>query len=156
MDVYQSEFVEFEKNFKNFKKSKIVLYGIGRMTATLLPMLQEYRIMGLMDRDETNIGKCYYNQLVLSEEEVEKQADLVIINTAQTYWKTIYKRICNLEIPIYYLDGSIARIEPEQNQYETLDYWKTSYAELEEKIEAHDVISFDIFDLTHEKDLFAA
>ncbi|MEG0214632.1 MAG: haloacid dehalogenase, partial [Hungatella sp.] len=78
MDVYQSEFVEFEKNFKNFKKSKIVLYGIGRMTATLLPMLQEYRIMGLMDRDETNIGKCYYNQLVLSEEEVEKQADLVI------------------------------------------------------------------------------
>lgn len=33
---YQIELDEFNKNFKNFKHSPMVLYGIGRYTATLV------------------------------------------------------------------------------------------------------------------------
>ena len=47
----------FRNNFGKFKDKKIVLYGIGRFTATLLPCVTDFKIIGLMDRDNANIGK---------------------------------------------------------------------------------------------------
>lgn len=70
-----------------------MLYGTGRMTATLLNRIKDFQIIGLSDRNGCVNGKEIYGLPVLEKEEVERQADLVIINTSATYWGTIYKRI---------------------------------------------------------------
>ncbi len=144
---YQMEADKFRNIFLNYQKKRIVLYGIGRYTATLIPAIPDFNIVGLMDRDEGNIGKILYGFPVLSKEEAEKEADLIIINTTETYWKVIYKRICDLEIPIFYLDGSLAKNEDgHRKSYQSNPYWKQSYKQLETLCEEYDVISFDIFD----------
>lgn len=142
---YQKEIEEFKINFNKFKDKKIVLYGIGRYTATLVPAMKEFNFIGLMDRDSENIGKNMYGLPIISMEEAQKNADMVIINTAQTYWKVIYKRICQLSIPVYYLNGEIASIE-EDRRYEDNSYWEKTYQQLCKRIEDFEIISFDIFD----------
>ena len=119
---YQKEIEEFKIHFSKFKDKKIVLYGIGRYTATLVPVLKDFNFIGLMDRDSENIGKSMYGLPIFSIETAERNADMIIINTAQTYWKVIYKRICQLSIPVYYLNGEIASIE-EDRGYENNIYF---------------------------------
>lgn len=143
---YQMEAEKFRKRFTKYQKKRIVLYGIGRYTATLIPYIPDFHVIGLMDRDKGQIGKIIYGFPVLSKEEVEREADLIIINTAETYWKVIYKRIRDLKIPIFYLDGSLATDEDEQRSYQSHSYWNKNYRQLEKKCEEYDVISFDIFD----------
>ena len=99
---YQIELDEFNENFKEFKQSKIVLYGIGRYTATLVEGLQDFNFIGLMDKDPANIGKIMFGLPVISKEEAEQKADLVVINTSETYWNVIYNRIEDIQIPVYY------------------------------------------------------
>lgn len=142
---YQKEIEEFKIHFSKFKDKKIVLYGIGRYTATLVPVLKDFNFIGLMDRDSENIGKSMYGLPIFSIETAERNADMIIINTAQTYWKVIYKRICQLSIPVYYLNGEIASIE-EDRGYENNIYWGKSYEQLCEVTNSFEVISFDIFD----------
>lgn len=90
---YATEIEEFHRNFDRFKGQKIVLYGIGRMTATLLENVKDHSFIGLMDKDADNIGKTYFGLPVLSPEEARNQADLIMINTSGTYWNVIYRRI---------------------------------------------------------------
>ena len=143
---YQIEIDSFKKNFSKFIDKKIVLYGIGRYTATLVPAINEFQIVGLMDRDENNIGKEMYGIPVISKEEAEHNADLIIINTAETYWRIIYKRICELCIPIYYLNGENAAEQAVDSSYRDNPYWQQSMERLQEKISHYDVVSFDIYD----------
>ena len=141
---YQIELDEFNKNFKDFKHSPIVLYGIGRYTATLVEGLKDFNFIGLMDKDPANVGKIMFGLPILSKEEAEEAADLVVINTSETYWNVIYNRIEDIKIPIYYKNGERAEkvLEQEyQNPYRDLS-WK----ELESKIQEAEVISFDFFD----------
>ena len=90
---YQGEINSFKKNFNIYVNKKIVLYGIGRYTAVLIPAIPEYNIIGLMDRDKENIGKHMYGLPILSKEQVKKEADLIIINTSENYWENIFHRI---------------------------------------------------------------
>lgn len=143
---YQTEIDSFKKNFNKFKDRKIVLYGIGRYTATLLPAIKEYHVVGLMDRDDNNIGKEMCGVTVLSKEEAERNADLIIINTAETYWKIIYKRICDLSIPVYYLNGENAAEQTVDCSYRDNPYWQQTLEHLQEKICHSDIVSFDIYD----------
>ena len=142
---YQSEIDAFRNIFGTMKDKKIVLYGIGRYTATLLAGVSDFNFVGLMDRDENNLGKVMYGLPVIDVHEAEKTADLVIINTAETYWHIIYNRIKNINIPVYFLNGEIAK-DDVINQYEYNPYWNNNINELEEKIREYDVVSFDIFD----------
>lgn len=143
---YQNEIDTFKKNFSKFKDRKIVLYGIGRNTVTLLPAIKEFHVVGLMDRDEDNIGKEMYGVPILSKEEAEQQADLIIINTAETYWRIIYKRICELSIPIYFLNGEKAVAQTTDCSYRDDPYWQQTLDHLRETIYHSEVVSFDIFD----------
>lgn len=140
---FECEIEEFTKNFHNKKDKKIALYGIGRMSATLLERLQGYQIVGLLDRDPAMIGKKFYGIKVLSRQEAEKQADLIIINTSESYWNTIYQRISDWNIPVYFRNGKKA-VFPETSEMEE-PYWSKSYQQLREQIRAYDVVSFDIF-----------
>lgn len=141
---YQSEVDEFHKNFGRFLDKRIVLYGVGRYTATLTNNVTQYNFVGLMDKDPANIGKIMFGLPVMSLEEAEQQADLVIINTSGTYWNVIFQRIKNIKIPVYFLNGNLA-VEEKIEQAD-IEYWNSSMVDLLKKIEEADVISFDFFD----------
>lgn len=144
--VYEIEKEAFDNTFHMFRTNRIVLYGIGRMTATLLPLLSNYNIVGLLDRDKANIGKKMYGYPIISLEEAEKSADLIIINTAESYWSLIYKRIQEVKIPVYYRNGDKAQLKIENRDYSNLEYWNIGYDELKSRIADYDIVSFDVFD----------
>jgi FMN phosphatase YigB (HAD superfamily) len=138
------ELEEFRTNFKQQNTKKIVLYGIGRYTATLTEGLKEFHFVGLMDKDPANTGKILFGLPVMDLREAEEKADLIVINTAETYWRIIYGRICESRIPIFYRNGKKAEREPEkkkQNPFPGLSHEAMSGA-----AEAAEIVSFDFFD----------
>jgi predicted HAD superfamily hydrolase len=143
---YKTEFNLFEKVFHSYKDKRIILYGLGRHTVSLLPAMSEYNFVGLMDRDPENIGKVIYGIPVISVNDAEKVADIIIINTAEAYWETIFHRISHLNIPIFYRNGQRAQYMNRKDDYKSLPYWETSYDKLKACSMSYDVISFDIFD----------
>lgn len=143
MNNYEKEKVEFEENFSEYRDKRIVLYGIGRFSATLLSMLKNWNIVGLMDRNPEKIGTYVYGLPILGLNEIENQADLIIINTSGTYWDLIYQRIKHLNVPIYYRNGEKAGDEVQQ---EEIEYWNSSFLQLKNVISSFDIISFDFFD----------
>lgn len=143
---YSTEAELFDSVFNGYKNKRIVLYGIGRLSASLIPILKDYNFVGLMDRDDENIGKKFFGLPVLSKGEVEKKADIIIINTRASYWETIYQRVKDIKIPIYFKNGEKAFLKNTEGSYSSLDYWNKSYQELKEEINQYDIISFDIFD----------
>lgn len=142
---YDLEATEFKKNFMDFQNKKIVLYGTGRMTMTLLERVKAFNIIGLLDRDESLIGKMKYGIKVLSRQEAEENADIIIINTAECYWNTIYCRIQDWKTPIFTRNGKIASNDIEEAQRYS-DYWNENAVHLENEINKYEVVSFDIFD----------
>lgn len=141
---YQSELDEFHENFDCFRGKRIVLYGIGRYTATLIDGIKDHCFVGLLDKDPENVGKIMFGLPILTINEAEELADMVIINTSGTYWNVIYKRIKGIKIPVYFLNGSLAE-EKEICELDTI-YWNSSEVELYQKIDEVDVVSFDFFD----------
>lgn len=143
MNNYEKEKNEFEVNFNKYKEKRIVIYGIGRFSATLIPMLDNWNIVGLMDKNPEKTGTHVYGLPVLDLTEVEGKADLIVINTSGTYWDLIYQRIKHLNIPIYYRNGKKAEDVVIQ---ENIEYWNSSFLQLKNAINSHDIISFDFFD----------
>lgn len=47
---------DYEIAFQHFEDKKIVLYGTGRMTATLVPRVKKHHIIGLCDKDDNMVG----------------------------------------------------------------------------------------------------
>lgn len=141
---YKTESDLFRSNFEHIKHKRIVIYGIGRYTATLMPEIPDFNVVGFMDRDQDKIGTLIYGLPILKKEDAEAKADLVIINTVESYWKTIFARIQDIQLPVYYRNGSRASLEFNHN--EKLKYWETSYEELAQKAKEYDIVSFDIFD----------
>ena len=143
-DKYQIEIDEFSDRFAKYKDARIVLYGIGRYTATLLEGLKGFHIVGLMDKDSANVGKIMFGMPVMDKSTAEKCADMVVINTAETYWDVIFGRIQDIKIPVYYKNGEAASRKGsicKENPFREL-----SYEDLCAHIETAEVISFDFFD----------
>ncbi len=143
---YQIEIDEFRSHFQSFQKKNMVIYGIGRRTATLLPALTDYKIIGLLDRDQDNIGKMFMEIPILSLEDAQKKADLIVINSDPTNYDTIYKRIEKVAIPVYYANGQKAQRKEQDMAYAQNLYWKCSLDGLQRMIESYDIVSFDLFD----------
>ncbi len=141
---YQIEIDEFEDRFDKYREKKIVLYGIGRYTATLLDGVKDFHIVGLMDKEPINIGRIIFGLPVIDKNTAEKIADMIIINTSETYWSIIYDRIKDVEIPIYYKNGEKA--EEKKNIPINNPFDKLSYSALCKEIKDAEVISFDFFD----------
>lgn len=142
---FDYEIEAFVEAFQDKKDKRIAIYGTGRMTATLLSKLTEFQIVGLLDRDEELIGKELYGKEIISKERAEDIADIIVINTAETYWNTIYSRIRTWKLPIYFRNGRLA-VQEENENMEDDPYWNKSYEELRRVITEYEVISFDIFD----------
>lgn len=141
---YQVEVDEFIKNFEKYKKFKIIIYGIGRYTATLLNGVKGFQFVGLMDKDSKNIGKKMFGLPIVDKTVAEEIADMIVINTSETYWDVIYDRIKGVKIPIFYKNGERAKNKPDikfENPFKNL-----SSKKLYLKIEDSEIISFDFFD----------
>lgn len=143
MNHFEKEKTEFETNFKEYKNKRIILYGIGRFTATLTSLLNGWNIVGLMDKDPEKTGTYIYGLPVLSLPEAENNGDIIIINTVASYWDLIYQRIKDINVPVYFRNGKKA--EDIYFQEET-GSWESSYEELKAIIDSYDIISFDFFD----------
>lgn len=142
---YTDESARFRELFSPYRKNRIVLYGIGRFTATLLPELKDFQIIGLMDKDPDNVGTYRYGLPVMDADEVRQKADMIIINTSGTYWKLIYNRIRDIGLPIYYRDGKQASDQTEGiavNQ----EFWAYDTEIIIRRLVGYEVISFDFFD----------
>lgn len=158
-EKYQIEIDEFIDRFGSYKNKRIVLYGIGRYTATLLEGIKGFHFVGLMDKDPSKIGQSAFDLPILDKATAEKNADMVIINTAETYWNVIYERIQNIKIPVFYKNGEKAEIKEStklENPFKNL-----SYEGLCSQIEDAQVVSFDFFDtlfmrsVCNPKDIFS-
>lgn len=97
-----------------------------------------------MDKDTDNVGKVMFGLPVLDKAGAEEAADLVIINTAETYWDVIYSRIRDMKIPVYYLNGEKA--EQKEDDSTENPFRELSFLQMEAETEKAEVISFDFFD----------
>lgn len=153
---YEIEIENFRKIFDDKKNMRIAIYGIGRRTATLLPGITDYNITGLLDRDKNNVGKELCDIKVIPIDNIEKEADLIIINSDPSNYEIIFKRISGkVTIPVYYADGRLACLSDKDKSYEQNEYWKSSYEELKDKIDQADIVSFDIFDTLIMRKIFS-
>ena len=117
---YEMEIENSRRVFAKMKDKKIAIYGIGRRSATLLPGIADYNIVGLLDRDESNIGTTLCGIEVLPLDTINEMADAIIINSDPSNYEIIYKRIANVvTIPVYYADGRLAQIAEKTVDYET-------------------------------------
>lgn len=139
----------FKHNFYKFANKKIVLYGIGIKTQTILNEIN-YNFIGLLDREPHNVGKTFFGLKVLSYEEAIEKADLIIILSEDIYFQTIFERIEFLQkehkIPIYFCTGQKAESRIIEEDLISNPYWNKNLEMLKTEIDKHDVISFDIFD----------
>lgn len=143
-EKYQLEIDNFIQRFGGCQDSRIVLYGIGRYTATLMEGLEGFHIVGLMDKDPANIGRVMFGVPIIDKAAAEEMADMVIINTAETYWDVIYGRIHDIRIPVYYINGEKAA--KKKNSQADNPFRELSYRAMEEEIGRADIVSFDFFD----------
>lgn len=136
----------FIEAFKDFRDKKIVLYGLGQYTATLLSMTDEFCFVGLLDGDIQNIGAEFYGLTVLSIEEAVEKADLIVINTSTFYWNIIYDRIKNVNIPVYYANGELAEEKNLGKGILSREEKDITSEKIRQLIDKSEVISFDLYD----------
>lgn len=152
---YEVEIENFRKAFFENRNERIAIYGIGRRTATLLPGINDFHIIGLLDRDQSSIGKKLCGIPVISLEKIEEKADIIVINSDPSNYEIIYKRISNVKIPVYYANGQEAKIIVKESNSKENEYWKRSYEELKRNIEKADIVSFDLFDTLIMRKIFS-
>lgn len=153
---YEIEIEKFRHVFSEIKNKRVAIYGMGRRSATLLLGITDFNIVGVLDRDESNVGKELCGIKVISIKDVSTDADVIIINSDPSNYEIIYKRIAkDVIVPVYYADGRLACLSDKDTSYEQNEYWQSSYQELKDKIDKVEVVSFDIFDTLIMRKIFS-
>lgn len=138
----------FRENFGNCKDEKIAIYGLGKNTKVILDEYTEFSFVGLMD--EVKTGDKVWNLPVITCEQAKEMnvSKIIIIATAANV-PLIYRRIASrcreLQIDVYAINGE--KLEINTKKYALPEYYSEITQEnLKRKIDACDVVSFDIFD----------
>lgn len=153
---YEIEIEKFRHVFSEIKNKRVAIYGMGRRSATLLPGITDFNIVGVLDRDESNVGKELCGIKVISIKDISTDADVIIINSDPSNYEIIYKRIAkDVIVPVYYADGRLACLSDKDTSYEQNEYWQSSYQELKDKIDKVEIVSFDIFDTLIMRKIFS-
>lgn len=141
-----SEIIEnrFSNIFSSFKNKKIVLYGIGQLTAKVLSNETGFQFVGLMDKDPNKVGEIVYGLPILDTASAEEMGDLIIINATEQYWDIIYKRISNCKIPVYFKNGKLASSFKHNKEVDS--YWNQNEENMINELKKYEIISFDMFD----------
>jgi FMN phosphatase YigB (HAD superfamily) len=147
MEDEKNEFVKmFRMNFQKYTKVKMVLYGLSIYSNYILEECNEFKIVGLMDGYK-NEGILYGKRILSKEEVVEKDVKIIVIIARSNSSKIIFRRIASFceENQIFLFDVyGQDLLNKKQNINE--DLTQLVEEDLKKKIDAHDVISFDIFD----------
>lgn len=148
MDEKQFVLDMFEQNFKSFAGRKLVIYGVGKNTGHIVAHFSGHNILGLMDEAET--GNTLYGKPVLSNEQaLDLGVEVIVIVARASNVRIIYRRIAGFctahGIEVYDINGNLLGAQQHtEKDYER--YQSISSDVLEEKIEAAEVVSFDVFD----------
>lgn len=139
----------FDEKFKEHKDVPMALYGLGINTKYLMEKAAAYNIIGIVANDR--IGEYVYGKKVMSIEDIEDKARIVVIVAQMKSVKIIYNRIKHLEdkgIDIYDFWGEkiVNDIENARNEFKSDSYWNSNFSKLKDEIDRHDIISFDVFD----------
>ena len=137
------------EKFKEYKNSKIAVYGLGVETERILPELEKYfQVAGLLDgyREE---GDLYGKPIISMALAIKKGVGLILVVARPGSCRAIAKRVSNqcLEYGIRLLD---IRGNDLLNQQKVVYDFKgvdgITKSNLLQKINSVDVVSFDLFD----------
>lgn len=147
--ILVNETVEIDQAFGQYKDSKIALYGLGIETEKALKMLDaQYMVVGLLDSFRSG-GELYGKRILSFDDAVGAGIQLIIVVARPGSCRAIAKGIgdqCRQKgIALMDIRGKDL-LELKNVSYCFRDISGATRAELEEKIEHADVVSFDLFD----------
>jgi len=139
---------QWQANFACMNEQKMVIYGIGKNTKTILDCFAAENIVGLMD--EARTGENIYDKPILSAEQVvEAGVTTIVIVARASNVRIIYRRIADIcsanQIAVYDITGNLA-CQENANEKSFQQYEAISKQCLQAKIDCADVVSFDVFD----------
>lgn len=99
----------FTRTFAGCEKKRILLYGVGGKTESLLKNLTGWTFVGVMDRAPLPEFTQIYGHRLWEKEELDGQVDMIIVVARLCYFDEITQRIRRdpllNQYPVYYLDG---------------------------------------------------
>ena len=143
----------FRKCLEGRKQEKLVIYGTGMNAEAVVRHCPDYRIEGLMDAAKT--GEVLWGMRVLScEETVRAGVGCVVVVARPAVHTIIYKRIKKWSeengITVCDIYGNNLA-DKERQEVQDFPYFHVSCKQLLKEIDAHEIISFDIFDRSEER-----
>lgn len=140
---------DFLQLFFEYKTKKIALYGLGVETQKVLPQLEQaFQVIGLLDGYKEE-GELYGHPILPFAEVVRQQVELIVVVARPGSCKAIAKRIGKVcrekQIALMDIRGNNL-LEEKKVIYDFKGMKGYTKAELLQKIEEYDVVSFDLFD----------
>lgn len=145
--------------FNEYKTKKIALYGLGVETQKVLPWFEQaFQVIGLLDGYKEE-GELYGHPILPFTEVLNQQVELIVVVARPGSCKAIAKRVGKVcrenQIALMDIRGNNL-LEEQRVTYDFKGVNGFTKAELLQKIEEHDVVSFDLFDtLIMRKTLFS-
>jgi len=135
--------IGFQKIFEGCREKRIAIYGIGKNAMRVLELCKGFHFTAVAAKDHH--GELFCGKKIVPLAEAVAQSDQMIIAATPQATKEVFVRIqpyLPAGYPVMDLHGHILT--------ETTDagdvYWEKTLEGLKREIDAHDVISFDIFD----------
>lgn len=138
----------FAETLDEFKNRPIAVYGLGAATEKLLPdILRRFRVVGLLDGFQSEGFFCGAPVISL-EEAFQKNVAAIVVIARESSVRIIVNRIgtaCKMHgVRLFDVEGKDLLLPPHgSGDFKKLLIPKE---DLRQNIDAHDVISFDIFD----------
>ena len=136
--------MRIESNLIKYKDKKIAVYGLGDNARVLAGGSNNLNLSCLVAKD--HIGEEKYGLRILSIEDAIKEAEVIVIAASFSVTSIIFSRIKDIVptgMPILNMFGeNLSTKDPFENDF----YWLENYEQFLKEIDAHEVISFDVFD----------
>lgn len=136
--------ISFDEAFGQYRDKPLGIYGLGNNARTLLSVIRGYDFACVIAADHNHEDFC--GRMVLPIEEAVRSVSAIIIAAIPSSCAIVFRRIKDLvppDIPIYDMHGYLLSGD---DQYRENPYWAVTVQDLYDAIDAHDVISFDIYD----------
>ena len=148
-----------ENILREYQNKKIAVYGLSPLTAAVLERLGHHQVIGLLDGYQTS-GSLYGKPILSMEEAIAEGVRLIVVAARPESCKIIAKRIGVLckknAVKLVDIHGNDLNA-PKKAAYALADVPGVTKCGLLGLIDAHDVISVDLFDtLVMRRTLFPA
>jgi HAD superfamily hydrolase (TIGR01549 family) len=129
-----------------YKDKRIAVYGTGLNAERIIRNVKGYSFSCVISNDENMIGATFFGIKVLALKDALTCSDIVLVAAIPASTRIVFERIKD-DIPsgikVFDLSGNELNAP---KQYENHKYWNIRYQNLIDAIDAHEVISFDVFD----------